>query len=198
MFIPELAVGMCRIVSGTLKKYRAVDMLSRPHIFSLKYIYCASTFYIQYMCTVHKLSIFMCTVHKLSIFMCTVHKLSLVASNWLWAQVLYYTRRFYPMKMNLGQIVPIDTPSFKGFSHEIFTIFWLEWIYHGLNRNHFWFFSLKEIPSILDSQFKYWFISYQPSQRFVESPRRIDNWVRSSPIFLFSGLAVLQETLQRE
>ncbi len=37
----------------------------------------------------------------------------------------------------------------------------------------------------------------KPSRRFYESPRRIDNWVRGSPIFLYSGLAVLRETLQR-
>jgi hypothetical protein len=33
--------------------------------------------------------------------------------------------------------------------------FLLEWIYLGLNRNRFWFFHFKEIPLILDSQFKY-------------------------------------------
>jgi hypothetical protein len=35
MFIPELAVGLCRIVLGTLYKYRAVDMSSRPRTFSM-------------------------------------------------------------------------------------------------------------------------------------------------------------------
>jgi hypothetical protein len=30
MFIPELAVGLCRIVLGTFLKYRAIDMSSRP------------------------------------------------------------------------------------------------------------------------------------------------------------------------
>jgi hypothetical protein len=45
-------------------------------------------------------------------------------------------------------------PALKGLSHEIFTvIFWLEWIYLGLNGNHF--FYLKEGSSILDSYFKY-------------------------------------------
>jgi hypothetical protein len=39
--------------------------------------------------------------------------------------------------------------------------FLLEWIYLGLNRNRFWFFSFKEIPLILDSQSKYWYVSYQ-------------------------------------
>ncbi len=37
----------------------------------------------------------------------------------------------------------------------------------------------------------------KPSQRFVESPRRIYNLVCSSPILLFPGLAVLREMLQR-
>jgi hypothetical protein len=44
----------------------------------------------------------------------------------------------------------------KGLSHEIFTlIFWLEWIYLGLNENRYWFLNFKEGSSILDSYFKY-------------------------------------------
>jgi hypothetical protein len=39
----------------------------------------------------------------------------------------------------------------RGLSHEIFTFFWLELIYLGLNGNRFWFLSFKEMPSILDS-----------------------------------------------
>jgi hypothetical protein len=35
MFIPELAVGLCRIVLDTLLKYRAVDMSSRPPMMSM-------------------------------------------------------------------------------------------------------------------------------------------------------------------
>jgi hypothetical protein len=44
----------------------------------------------------------------------------------------------------------------KGLSHEIFAvIFWLEWIYLGLNENRYWFLNFKECSSILDSYFKY-------------------------------------------
>ncbi len=36
--------------------------------------------------------------------------------------------------------------SLKGLSHEIFTvIFWLEWIYLGLNENRYWFLNLKRV-----------------------------------------------------
>jgi hypothetical protein len=37
----------------------------------------------------------------------------------------------------------------------------------------------------------------KPSRILLESPRRIVNWVCSSPVFLFSELAILRETLQR-
>jgi hypothetical protein len=44
----------------------------------------------------------------------------------------------------------------KGRSHEIFTlIFWLEWIYIGLNENRYWFLYIKECSLILDIYFKY-------------------------------------------
>ncbi len=57
----------------------------------------------------------------------------------------------------------------KGLSHEIFTIiFWLEWIYLGLNENRYWFLNFKEGSSILDSYFKYWCVPYQT---FSEIPR---------------------------
>jgi hypothetical protein len=50
-----------------------------------------------------------------------------------------------------GATVPL-----KGLSHEIFmVIFWLEWIYLGLNENRNWFLNFKEGSSILDSYFKY-------------------------------------------
>ncbi len=35
---------------------------------------------------------------------------------------------------------------------DFYGFFWFEWIYLGMNRNRFWFFSFKEIPSIWDSQ----------------------------------------------
>jgi hypothetical protein len=54
------------------------------------------------------------------------------------------------------------TPRLKGLSHEIFTvIFWLEWIYLGLNWNRFWFLNFKECPLILDSYLQYWCVPYQ-------------------------------------
>jgi hypothetical protein len=97
--------------------------------------------------------------------------------------------------------IPPATGTFKGTVAWGFCgFFGLEWVYVGLNRNRFWFFSFtKEVPTILDSQFKYWCVYYQTLSycRFVESPRRIENWVRGSLIFLFPGLAVLWETLQR-
>jgi hypothetical protein len=32
MFVPEVAVGLCRIVLYTLKRYRALDLASRPRL----------------------------------------------------------------------------------------------------------------------------------------------------------------------
>jgi hypothetical protein len=60
---------------------------------------------------------------------------------------------------------------------------WLEWIYLGLNGNCLWFFSFKEIPFILDSQFKYWCISYQTFSEI----RRISktDWELSPRFFNF-------------
>jgi hypothetical protein len=50
----------------------------------------------------------------------------------------------------------------KGLSHEIFAVmFWLEWIYLGLNGNRFWFLNFKEGSSILVSYFKYCCVPYQ-------------------------------------
>jgi hypothetical protein len=44
----------------------------------------------------------------------------------------------------------------KGLSHEIFTIiFWLEWIYLGLNESRYWFLNFKDSSSLLDSYFKH-------------------------------------------
>jgi hypothetical protein len=39
--------------------------------------------------------------------------------------------------------------------------FWLEWMYIGLEGNHFWFLNFKDASSIFDSNFKYWCVSYQ-------------------------------------
>jgi hypothetical protein len=42
----------------------------------------------------------------------------------------------------------------KGLSYDIFTvIFWLKWIYLGLDGNRFWFLNFKVGSSILDSYF---------------------------------------------
>jgi hypothetical protein len=66
-----------------------------------------------------------------------------------------------------------------------------------LTRNCFWFFSFKEIPSILDSQISIDAFHTKPFRRFYESPWRIENWVLGSWISFISGLAVLREMLQR-
>jgi hypothetical protein len=118
----------------------------------------------------------------------------------------------------------------KGLSHEIFTdIFWLEWIYIGLKGNRFWFLNFKDVSSILDSNFKYWCVSYQTfseirriskkdwqlnsqfsnfslfwvsgfprnaakgvntSQRFVESPRMIDDQFSGSTRMFLNNISV--------
>ncbi len=59
-------------------------------------------------------------------------------------------------------------------------LFWLEWIYLGSNRNRFWFFSFKEIPLILDCQFKYWCVS---NQTFSEILRISEKGWQMSPRF---------------
>jgi hypothetical protein len=44
----------------------------------------------------------------------------------------------------------------KELSHEVFTpVFWLVWIYLGLNGNRFSFLNFKEGSLILDRYFKY-------------------------------------------
>ncbi len=49
----------------------------------------------------------------------------------------------------------------KGLSLEIFrAIFWLAWIYLGLNGHRFWFFNFQEDPLILDSKLKYRWVLY--------------------------------------
>jgi hypothetical protein len=54
----------------------------------------------------------------------------------------------------------------KGLPHEIFTvIFWLEWIYLGLNENRYWFLHFKEGSSILDCNFKYWWAFHTKPKR---------------------------------
>ncbi len=62
------------------------------------------------------------------------------------------------MVVATGGFLPGNKTDFilKGLSHEIFTvIFWLEWIYLGLNENRYWFLNFKDCSSILDSYFKY-------------------------------------------
>jgi hypothetical protein len=54
-------------------------------------------------------------------------------------------------------------------SHKIFTvIFWLEWIYLGLNENRYWFLNFKEGSSILDSYFKYRCVPYQTFSEILQ------------------------------
>jgi hypothetical protein len=68
----------------------------------------------------------------------------------------------------------------KGLSHEIFMVLLAGMIYLGLNRNRLWFFNFKGAPSILDSHFKFDAFHTKPSQRLLESPRRIDKGVCSA------------------
>ncbi len=137
----------------------------------------------------------------------------------------------------------------KGLSHEICTvIFWLEWIYLGLNRNCFRFSNFKEVPVkllhshtttqfhwssesticslprgpairvpgkhlhiwnwdlllamsrysplILDSQLKYWCVSYQTFSE-IRNEKHWQLSLQQISNFPFSRLAVLRETLQR-
>jgi hypothetical protein len=51
-----------------------------------------------------------------------------------------------------------------------YVFFQFELIYLGLNRNHILFFGFKEIPTILDSQFKYSIDAFhtKPSRRLVD------------------------------
>jgi hypothetical protein len=54
MFIPELAVGLCRIFLDTLQKYLAVDMSSRP----LTYIVAMIS---QNLCRLNSIEIYLCS-----------------------------------------------------------------------------------------------------------------------------------------
>jgi hypothetical protein len=63
----------------------------------------------------------------------------------------------------------------------------------GFNVNRSWFLNFFDAPAILESHFRFYAFHGKPSQRFSESPRRFDNFSRSSPIFVFSLSAVLQE-----
>jgi hypothetical protein len=73
----------------------------------------------------------------------------------------------------------------KGLSHKIFSpVFWLVWIYLGLNGNRFSFLNFKEGSLILDSYFKYWCIS---CQTFSEIHRISEkDWQLSSRFCNFS------------
>ncbi len=64
------------------------------------------------------------------------------------------------------------------------------WDFYG------YFLAFSYGSSILDRYFKYWCVPYQTFSEILRISE-IDNWVRVSPIFLSSGLAVLRETLQR-
>ncbi len=79
----------------------------------------------------------------------------------------------------------------KGLSHEIFTvIFWLEWIYLGLNENRYWFLNFKEGFSILDSYFKYWCVPYQTFseiRRISEKDSQLSPWFSNFSFFWVSG-----------
>jgi hypothetical protein len=89
-----------------------------------------------------------------------------------------------------GYAADVGGGDLKGLSHEILTFFWLEWIYLCLNI-------FIEIPSILDIQFKYLCVSYQPFSEILCISEK--DWQPSLQFsnFPFSVLVVLQETLQR-
>jgi hypothetical protein len=63
----------------------------------------------------------------------------------------------------------------KGLLHKILTLFWLEWIYLGLNSNRFWFFILKIVLRYYISILSTDAVHTKPSRRFLEFPRRTDN-----------------------
>ncbi len=54
-----------------------------------------------------------------------------------------------------------------------------------LNRNHFQFFNFNDAPSMLESLYNFDVFYAKASKKFVESPRKIDSWVRDSLIFMF-------------
>jgi hypothetical protein len=71
--------------------------------------------------------------------------------------IRYEERKIHGLKNGLdyGSMGGIGVEIYfkSGLSHEIFTVlFWIEWIYLGLNGNHFWFVNFKEDLLILDSQ----------------------------------------------
>ncbi len=85
----------------------------------------------------------------------------------------------------------------KGLSHEIFRpVFWPVWMHLGLNVNRLWFFLIFKralrfyivIVSIGAFQTK-------PSQRFYESPRRIDNCIKDTLMLLKNILVEPQNML---
>ncbi len=71
-------------------------------------------------------------------------------------------------------------------------IFWLEWIYLGLKGNCFWFLSLKDVSSILNSYFKYRCVSYQTFSeicRISEKVWQLSMWFSNFSLFWVSGSA---------
>jgi hypothetical protein len=73
------------------------------------------------------------------------------------SMIRYEERKIHGLKCGLdyGSMGGIGVEIYlkNGLSHEIFTVlFWIEWIYLGLNGNRFWFVNFKEDLLILDSQ----------------------------------------------
>jgi hypothetical protein len=52
----------------------------------------------------------------------------------------------------------------------------------GLNVNHLWFYNYSDAPSFFGRFLSFGAFHDKPFRRFVESPRRVNNWMRSSPI----------------
>ncbi len=105
---------------------------------------------------------------------CDYFRLSLISKEFQEKKTVRY----------LELILKVSTRILKGLSHEIFgPVYWPVWMYLGLNKNRFWFLNLKKLlryeTAILS------FVAFQfNSRRFLESPRRIGNWVRGSPRFI--------------
>jgi hypothetical protein len=52
-------------------------------------------------------------------------------------------------------------------------IFWLEWIYLGLNENCCWILNFKEGSSVLDSYLKYWCVPYQTFSEILRISEKV-------------------------
>ncbi len=102
----------------------------------------------------------------------------------IWIEFTHLSYAFSHAWTQIPEILVICC-TLKGLLHEIFgPVFLPVWMHRGLNRNRFWFLNFKEAPSIWDSHLSFYALHVKPSQRFLESARRIGNCVRSSLRFI--------------